>query len=665
MRFDYLRKDVAFMDIETQSCVNLRTVGHRAYIRDKSTRLLSAVFKDGDRLITWVPRCELPLSIPGELYRGVECPDAIRDLASKCWVAHNACYFDAPAWEHLVGFSPSAWQDSIHTVRQHGLPGGLDRAGQMLLGRGKDKSGSAAMKLLSFCKAVRGVPVYPVGTPPLWNEMLTYNIEDVEILAEIYRLLPIQEPELLNVDHEINQRGVYVDLAFAKHLQTTWEEFKAVSGRLAAAATKDELTEDDLRSHQKVKSWLLKQGISLTTLNRASVEQLINDPDSILGDTDNPQVALAIEVLKRRIDATKASSAKIAQLIENTDPDGRIRNVLVYHKAHTGRWAGRGVQPHNLPRGLEGLDVQGLRGKLSVSDLPSGKESDALSTLIRPIFSGNLRIADYAGIEARGVAWVARCETLLETFKNPKRDVYCEFGGTIYGRPITKKDKTERQVSKVTVLGSGYGMGHNKFGIMAKLQGVDLEAAGVTAEQCVKLYRTTYPQIPAIWKAYQQAAYLAVREGQSSVAGRCRFFMRPKCLCIELPSGRCLHYWNPRFEPRVPVWGGPPVDTLLYTSPIFDGKTLYGGLLTENIVQAICRDILAGALLRLKGVVLHVHDEIVCEDIDLRDMLAIMSTPPSWAADFPILIEGFTSPHYVKAAYSGELSLKAMNGVIL
>jgi len=98
---------------------------------------------------------------------------------------------------------------------------------------------------------------------------------------------------------------------------------------------------------------------------------------------------------------------------------------------------------------------------------------------------------------------------------------------------------------------------------------------------------------------------------------------------------------------------------------------LYGGKIAENVVQAICRDVMAHSLLQLEDTVIHVHDEIGIEvDEDLANdrldhMLKVMSTPPVWAKDFPILVEGFVSPHYVKEAYPGSYERKAFNGVLL
>jgi DNA polymerase len=319
---------------------------------------------------------------------------------------------------------------------------------------------------------------------------------------------------------------------------------------------------------------------------------------------------------------------------------------------------------------------------------------DVLNALLRPVFVARpghkLLILDYGSVEARGVAWVAGESKLLDIFADTSRDPYCEMAERIFGRPVTKADKRERHVGKEVVLGSGYGMSAPKFAARCKLLRIDLDAAGTTAEACIAAYRDTYTRIAGrqegkwrrggVWKAYQAAAFAAVQEGGTHTAGRCQFALDGRHLAITLPSGRRLIYRNASVQDRVPGYckmlGIPEVakPTLIYSHPRKYEGTLYGGLICENIVQAVCRDLLAAAMVRAESaglpVVLHVHDEMVCEvpSDTAADSLAaaarIMSAPPVWADGFPIVVEGYTGTRYTKTPFAGETEVKVMGGKI-
>lgn len=171
-------KPLAFVDFETASNANLREVGSHAYVRDASTRLLSAVWRVNGEFLTWVPRP--PPGLTGTL-TGDAVPEAIRRLASThTWVAHNAEGFDAMLWEALFPEVVPTWMDSMHLCRVAGLPASLDAASKALGGKGKDEAGGKIMKLLTSRPDA-------VGTVPLFTKLLHYNRIDVERLEEVWR----------------------------------------------------------------------------------------------------------------------------------------------------------------------------------------------------------------------------------------------------------------------------------------------------------------------------------------------------------------------------------------------------------------------------------------------------------------------------------------------
>jgi DNA polymerase len=237
-------------------------------------------------------------------------------------------------------------------------------------------------------------------------------------------------------------------------------------------------------------------------------------------------------------------------------------------------------------------------------------------------------------------------------------------------------------------------MSARRFAEYAALDGIDLAAAGVTAEDVVDTYRESYPAIAGyrvqdglriwreggVWRDVEAAAISAIQFGESGTQAHCHFCKDRDALVIQLPSEREIRYRNAHVEDRVPKFYRDlnlperTKPTIIFDSPEHPGITTYGGKLVENLVQAICRDLLAAAMVACEReglpVVLHCHDELVIEvSVDeaesaLRRLVQIMSSPPAWAKGFPIAVEGFMSDRYFKSAPSGACRAKAQNGVI-
>jgi DNA polymerase len=644
--------------------------------------------------LVWSDKC-WPAAWPKDvtvLFYG--CEDVPAPVASwinrgATFVAHNAESFDAEAWARLVKHRiEPEWYDTIHTCRAAGLPAGLDAACKALGVPGKDDDGKRALKLLYTARARAGYVEYPVGTTQLWERMLAYNIGDVLGLRAVYEATDeFGEQDVLLAHGRINARGIPVDIEFAALLRALWLEYQAQAARTVHELTEEVITGDDTRSPQKVKAWLKTQGIDMPSLERKVVEQLIDDPDSFFGDTDDPRVARVITVLRERAQAVRATPAKVERAINSADSDSRVRNVFVYHGAHTGRFSGRDLQPHNFARGVKFDTERALalygekRLDLAAVKALCGKTpvGDALATLMRPVIRAargkRLVPVDYSAVEGRGLAWIASERNAMAIFNDPAECIYCDMATKLYARKIVR-GMPERQVGKQIVLGCGYGMGANKFGDQAKFASIDLEAAGTSAEACVKAYRGGYPAIPALWRAFNRAAFEAVEHGRSTRVGKCLFERSGSWLTIMLPSRRKLRYRNPRVEMQQPKWAptGEKQRALVYDSPHGYQKTIYGGLIAENVVQGLCRDLLAHALVVLDNrypVVMHVHDEAVfevstgTEDLALRQACEVMSTPPWWAEGFPLRVEGFTCEHYSKAAFSTSWKCDAMLGRVL
>lgn len=657
------RSPVCFVDLETQSAVDLKKHGNWPYVTDDSTRLLSAVFKlPGSKPITWVPRPLPGLTFPN-LVTGEEIPNEIRELmATHVWVAHNAEGFDALVWARLFQWDQPRWRDTQPMARAMGLPGSLDKLSRWFGGAGKSDAGSRAMKLLTK----PGV----VGTLPLWNKMLQYNVDDVNMLETIYdQVKPVLKyhARYLAAHSIINDRGVRVDAALTNQLTKLWVDSKYKSQDDIAELTGGELTEENIRSNTTMHKWLKKHGFELTSLRREEVEAFLADPGELPEDTNVEHLALVAEVLRLRSHVTRIGEAKLARLLSSI-VDGRLRYWAVYHGAATGRYSSRGVQMHNLPRGNSDLDVESMLATLAAGETVDLGDDQALTlnTLTRSCFIADpgedLLISDYAAIEARCLAWMSDETRMLDQYHN-KEDLYLDMASKLFGRQVTKADKSERHIGKQIILGAGYGMSGDRFDVYCRLAKVDLAKHNLTGAACIKAYRDGYPAVPKLWKAMEQAAMDCVKGRGDQVAGRCRFMMRDSALVVVLPSGREIYYQRAQVVKRIPHWAilkrmsVAPRDTLVYMHPQGFEKTLYGALIVENCDQAICSDLLREAQLRyekagLKTVV-HVHDELVATGSpdDIHKAVRIMAKAPRWAAGFPISVEGFNCPRYVKVPW--------------
>lgn len=714
--------ECVWFDLETQSLADVRKVGGRKYAEHPSTRVLTADFLIDGVHHAWIPAGlwaggPHPIDIAAVTPAGLTAPvvvhltpglpepvvEAVRN--NRVFVAHNLAEFDYWVWSRQLAPLPARWFDTLFTARAAGLPGKLDELGRRLTGHGKDE-GKAILTRVTREPEKPAKPGYVLA-------ILRYNIRDVELCKRVYDLTAdCGEADVITLHQSINDRGVGFDAGLGRAVRDLSAQGIARAATEISRLTAGALHAGNLRSVPQVRAWLLAHGVQLPDLRQNTIDRFLEQPEDLAGDEGDthPVDPAVFPVLRLRQAALRITGAKLERALASVDADGRIRGLLTYHAAHTGRFSSSRVQIHNLPRPLKGLDVEGLVSlhgerqltfeavEQAVAGIPNATADDALSSLVRltlvPGEGKDLLVADYNAVELRGTAWVANEHRLLDQFA-AGQDVYCDMAGRIFGRPISKADDRERNVGKVTCLGAGYGMGHPKFALYCAAQGIDLAAAGTSAEACIEAFRASYPSIagtPAgavngkvlrkggVWDQYNRAAMMAVLERTSTMAGRCAFSRHGADLVATLPSGREMIYRDCRVEERVPSYvhllGLPQrlKPTLVYNGPKGE-SVLFGGKITENLVQAICRDLLCWALLGCEqaglAVVAHVHDEIVCE-VDaaqradaLGQLVAVMSTPPSWAEGFPVVVEGFACPRYTKSPPKGWPRKEARRGIAL
>jgi DNA polymerase len=338
--------------------------------------------------------------------------------------------------------------------------------------------------------------------------------------------------------------------------------------------------------------------------------------------------------------------------------------------------SGRGVQLQNLYKPdkaaskLAKVIIDAIRSETLVSGTCPGIDvMTAIASVIRTSFCaspGNkLVVGDLAQIESRVLAALAQCLSMINAYAQG-HDLYKEFMSWLLGKPIDQIDADERAKGKVVILGSGFGMGVDKFIDYCATFGIVMPRTSedpneVTAEKCIYGFREKYSEIPVYWKALENAVKAAVREHRCIfVKGVVVDGRNLKCLRIKLPSGRYIHYFNPRIGKKMKF--GKMMETVTYTA--FDSKgaqdkDLYGGLITENIVQAVARDLLLSGMIEAEKagarITMTIHDEIVCEvpldsGFGENELLQCMTKIPEWAEGMGFILgaECWEGPYYKK-----------------
>ena len=371
-------------------------------------------------------------------------------------------------------------------------------------------------------------------------------------------------------------------------------------------------------------------------------------------------------VLELRREGARASVRKLERLLAMVDADSRLRGSLRFHAAHTGRWSGRGYQPQNLKR-PETKDLDAAVDAVLSGDIARVRELGAPLTIAgdvqrsvicaRPGYK--LIAGDFSAIESRDLAWLANEQWKLETYRkydetgDPKLEPYCVLASQALRRPVTPDQEADRQIGKTYDLAFGFGGGR---GAWRKFDTSDTYS-DAEIESFKQQFRQTHRATVRFWHALERAAHRTVRTKQRTTLGNLAFEMERGTLFMALPSGRRLAYPEARMVP------GKFEETYSIrhkdnaNGAWTDTDTWYGTLV-ENAVQAVARDLLVAAMQRLEAagypVVLHVHDEIVCEVPEdfgsEEEFLRIMLELPDWAAGLPIAAKVRSGKRYAKSS---------------
>lgn len=678
----------------------LAAVGATAYSEHPSTELLSLSYnlKMGDGPKLWVPGAPPPT----DLFQYLETGGPI-----EAW----NWFFEYSIWKNVcverLGWPPiqvSQFIDAMAKSRAYSLPGSLGTAGEVTgLGIQKLKEGDALIRKLCIPKNPSKKEPFlrrtPASNPDDFIKFYQYNLGDIAAETAVSEVVPDLIPfevEVFEVDKAINARGVCIDHDTLKGMLKVTVDYTAAKQNELRVITNDKV--QTASEVQKITEFCAENGLHVTSLAK----------DVLPGFIDQATGAVK-KVLQIRQALASASIKKAPTIAANLSRDGRLYDLFNYCKAGTGRWAGQVAQPQNLPSAgpkVRQCDEISGCGRFYRHDRescpwcgtpdwasdPTGwcpeAVDDAAAALQTEdynfvqdamgdpllVISGSLRglfvakdghefiSSDFSAIEAVVLAMVSNETWRIEVFRTHGM-IYEMSAAKISGIPFDdfKKHALEtgdhhplrKKIGKVAELASGYQGGYGawlNFGADKHLSEEEIRAA-------IKKWRAESPNIVNFWYGVERAAISAVQNPGSEYQYNCvTFFMTPGVLHCRLPSGRTIQYHKPVLRPDKTPWGS---DILKLTywgwnsdstkGPVgwFQFDT-YGGKLTENIVQAIARDIQADRLVALERsgfpVVLHVHDEIVSEcpigQKSLEEFETIMSTMPTWCADWPVKASG-------------------------
>lgn len=660
----------ATLDFETRSRVDIKTAGAYRYAADPSTEVLCLSYQIDDQPIrTWIPG----LPNPHHLFAD--------GLVLK---AHNAV-FERLIWKHVcqrlydwpaVDFN--RWRCTMAAAFYRAIPGKLEKAALALgLTEQKDMAGNRIG--LSASKPVKVTKKNPTG----WREdietldaVYSYCEQDVRAERELDMVvgdLPAGELAVWQLDQRINDRGIQVDVDAAAACVRITAGIKAKLHseleKLTGGAVKT------VGQIQKLKAWLAANGCELPDLQATTIENAMANLD---GCTD--AVARVIEIKH----ALQSSTAKAQTFLDCVGADGRVRGLMQYHGAATGRWAGRLVQPHNFKRPSKLFeDVDGdtliadiLHEDAEYLEMVYGSTNEAVAHALRPILTAapgkTLTAGDFSAIEAVVTAAIAGDERKLDVFRSGL-DPYCVFAEAVFGYPVNKKEHPiERTVGKMGELSFGFGGGVGAWRNFEP-KGKESSHTDEDIQRYKKMWREQHPYIAGdrelgvngLWSDLENAAIAAITTGRATSTHDVTYYSDPAgdWLGCRLASGRTIWYREPRVVEAEMPWtdrNGDPVFKLQMEywawKPIKGGWVpvrAWGGHLTENIVQATARDIMAEAMFRVEAaqhkVVLTVHDEIVTEgDCRVSELKAVMEVCPEWASKWPLKVSVWEGSRYRK-----------------
>jgi DNA polymerase len=657
---------VLIRDYETRSTVSLKTCGAWVYSKHPTTEVLCCAYAVDDG--------EIGLWTPGD-----SVPEAFLEAARNPeWlVAAFNDQFERWIEQHIMGPQYGWPQVPIERHRclqaaglAMALPASLDAMTTALkLPIRKDIVGRRNMLLMSRPRRA-GADEDPDVIH--WHDdakrralLDVYGRRDGATERALYQrigFLPADEQANWVLDARINDRGVPIDRRLLESGIKITEAAKREIVAEIAGITGGIVT--GINQTGRIKTWLAANGCVVTDLQKPTLQRAL---------TRTGLSEATRRLIELRLSGAIAATSKLKTIHNWMDQDDRIRGAFRYHGASTGRFSSLGVQLQNMKRaGIS--DMAGAIAAVMTGDLDHLRKFhpqpiEVIGSISRALICApagrKFLIADLSGIESRVVAWVSGQQSKLDMWAafdrsgNPEEEPYRRLGIEIFNLP----PEQARDTGKTADLAFSY-MG--SIGAWRKLAPADDASTEAQILQRRNLWRSAHPHTTQFWTKIDRAAKIAIRSPGTVVqvsAGIAFRYGRDGFLRLRLPSGRRLTYPFAHLKTvGTPFYGDTVVSFMDSAagrwSECRHGHGAYGGLWTENGVQAVARDLFVEGMQRLEaagyGVVLHAHDEVCAEVPDefgsLEEFLEIFTAPPVWAEGLPLAAKTRDGARFAKLA---------------
>lgn len=641
------------IDIETYSSVDLSKSGVYAYSESPDFEILLFGYAYNDEPVQVVDLTDelIPISVMRDLQSESVLKTAFNASFERTCLSR---YFD-------MVLPPEQWSCTAVLARELGLPGSLAAVGEVIglpEDKQKLKTGKALIRYFSLpCKATKAnggrTRNLPEHDPEKWAQYIEYNAQDViserAIRNRLKRFVVAPSEKMLWChDQRINDRGVGVDLSFAKNAVSFDAYAKAKLLKEAEALT----GLDNPKSTAQLKQWIKNvSGVEVDSLVKSNIPE-------VRKTVNNPEVDKMLDI---RAQLAKTSTEKYNAMLRTACRDERIRGLTQFYGAsRTGRWAGRLVQMQNLPQNkMPDKDLDIARQLVAGNDRDSFEMlfediSGTLSQLIRTAFiprpGYKFIVSDFSAIEARVIAWLANEAWRMDVFRTHGK-IYEASAEQMFHLPAgsVKKGDPMRQKGKIAELALGYG---GSVGALKSMGALTMGLEESELKPLVDRWRQANRAITKFWWDTDTAARKTVQtKAPSALPHDIGFVKEGPLLRLRLPNHRQLSYVKPAIINDSITYEG-----TIQSSGGWGRIESYGPKLVENIVQATARDCLAEAIDRLENngflVVFHVHDEVICEVPEsfgsAKEVSEIMAEPISWAPELPLKADAYECDYYKK-----------------